>query len=127
MMINDPDTIAEVEAAFADYERALTGNDVVVLDRLFWQDARTIRYGAGENLYGFREIEAFRASRPATGLDRTLARTTITSFGRDAATACTLFTRANAPGRVGRQTQTWVRMPDGWRIVAAHVSIIPTP
>lgn len=124
MIVNDPQTLAEVEAEFARYEIALTTNDVAALDDFFWRDARVIRYGGGENLYGFDEIAAFRAARSPAGLERDLARTVITTFGRDTATASTLFTRTSAPGKVGRQMQTWARMPEGWRIVAAHVSVI---
>lgn len=123
MKVNDPEIVAEVEAAFQRYEAALTGNDVDVLDALFWQAPETIRYGAGENLYGYDEIAAFRAGRSPKGLARSLRRTVITTFGRDFATAMTLFER---PGeaRIGRQSQTWVRLPEGWQIVAAHVSLI---
>ena len=124
MVINDPQTLAEVEALFARYEEALIGNDVEALDDFFWRDPRAIRYGGGENLYGFDEIAAFRAGRSPAGLARRLRRTVITTFGRDVATASTLFLRETAPGMVGRQMQTWARMPEGWRIVAAHVSLI---
>ena len=127
MTIDDPATLAEVEAAFAAYEAALVGNDVAALDGFFWRDPRALRYGAGENLYGHAAIAAFRASRPAAGLARRLERTAITTFGRDFATASTLFRRDGAPGRVGRQTQSWARLPEGWRIVAAHVSVIDEP
>lgn len=113
-----------MEAAFARYEAALVGNDVAVLDELFWGGPHTIRYGIGENLYGPAEIAAFRASRSPAGLSRRLSRTVIASYGRDMAVAATLFHRDGAPGRVGRQMQTWARMPEGWRVVAAHVSII---
>lgn len=126
MLIDDPKVKAEVEAAFAAYEAALVGNDVATLEALFRDDPRTIRYGAGENLYGMDAIRAFRRARSSVGLERTLARTVITTYGRDFATAMTLFTRANAPDKVGRQSQTWVRFPDGWRVVAAHVSLIAT-
>jgi hypothetical protein len=122
--INLPDVKREMEAIFAIYETALVTNDVATLDRLFWQSEHTIRYGAGENLYGISEIEAFRRARDATGLDRTLHRAEVTTFGRDMATSMTLFTRAGAPGRIGRQSQTWLRFSDGWKVVAAHVSII---
>jgi ketosteroid isomerase-like protein len=122
MTVNDPKVMAEVEAAFARYEAALTGNDVDELDRLFWEDPRTIRYGPAESLYGRDEILAFRKARPAQGLDRTLRRTVITTFGTDFATANTEFTREGSP-KIGRQSQTWVRTPDGWRVVAAHVSL----
>ena len=127
MMIDDPATRAEVEAAFAGYERALTGNDVEALDGFFWRDFRALRYGAAENLYGHDAIAAFRAARPAAGLARSLERTLVTTFGRDFATASTLFRRDGAPGRVGRQMQSWARLPEGWRIVAAHVSVIDDP
>ena len=127
MDVNHPGTLAEMEAAFARYEQALVENDLAVLDELFWADARTVRYGIGEALYGIEAIRAFRAARPAAGLVRTLERTVITTFGRDFATASTLFAREGAPGRVGRQQQSWARMPPGWRIVAAHVSVIPAP
>lgn len=127
MLIDDPDVKAEVEAAFALYERALVSNDVGTLMELFLDDPRTLRYGAGENLYGYQEISSFRAARSPLNLARTLERTVITTFGKDFATASTLFRRATAPGKIGRQTQTWVRLPVGWRIVAAHVSIIDEP
>lgn len=122
MDINLPDVKAEVEAAFARYETALVTNDVEVLDDLFWVSPHTIRYGAGENLYGYDEIMAFRAGRSSKNLDRTLHRTVITSYGRDMATAMTLFERDGS--RTGRQSQTWMRTPDGWKVVAAHVSVI---
>lgn len=124
MDIDRPDVIAEVAAAFARYEVALVGNDVAVLDELFHDDARTIRYGMAENLYGYSEIMAFRAARPSVGLMRTTARTVITAYGPDTAVASTLFYRESLPGRVGRQMQTWIRFSHGWRIVAAHVSVI---
>lgn len=127
MIVNDPQTLAEVEAEFARYETALITNDVAALDDFFWRDPRAIRYGGGENLYGFDEIAAFRAGRSPAGLARDLARTIITTFGRDMATASTLFTRTTMPGKIGRQMQTWARMPEGWRIVAAHVSVIAEP
>ena len=127
MDVNIPEVVAEVQAAFERYEQALVTNDVAVLDELFWNDARTIRYGGGENLYGYAEIEAFRAGRPAAGLARTLVRTQITTFGRDFATANTMFTRETSPGKIGRQSQTWARTDAGWRVVSAHVSVIPDP
>ena len=127
MQIDIPEVKAEVEAAFAAYERALVGNHVDDLTALFWQDGRTIRYGGGENLYGAAEIAAFRAGRSPVNLARTLERTVITTYGHDYATASTLFRRESAPGRIGRQMQTWVRLADGWRVVAAHVSVIDEP
>jgi Protein of unknown function (DUF3225) len=125
--INLPDVKAEVEAAFARYEAALVSNDVDALQELFWNGPHTIRYGIGENLYGYDEIGAFRAARSPIGLGRTTSRTVITTFGRDCATASTLFHRETARGKVGRQMQTWVRTPSGWRVVAAHVSLIDVP
>ena len=127
MEINRPEVVAEVAAAFARYEAALTGNDVATLDELFWDNAAVVRYGVAENLYGAGEIAAFRAARPSGGLARSLSRTVITTFGQDFATAATLFHRPSAPGTVGRQMQTWARLPEGWRVVAAHVSLIPAP
>jgi hypothetical protein len=127
MDIDLPDVLAEVGAAFARYEAALISNDVAVLGELFRNDPRTLRYGIGENLYGYDAIQAFRGARSPVGLMRTTAKTVISSYGRDTAVASTLFYREAAPGRVGRQMQTWVRFPEGWRIVAAHVSIIDEP
>ncbi|MGA7807935.1 oxalurate catabolism protein HpxZ [Bradyrhizobium sp.] len=127
MDIDLPDVLAEVTAQFARYEEALVSNDVTVLDQLFHEDARTLRYGIAENLYGYTEVTAFRAARSPAGLMRRTARTLITTYGRDAAVASTLFYRDSAPGKVGRQMQTWVRFVGGWRIVAAHVSIIDEP
>jgi hypothetical protein len=127
MDINLPDVKAEVEAAFALYETALMANDVDALQGLFWNSPHTIRYGVGENLYGYDEIGAFRAARSPAGLARTTSRTVITTYGHDFATASTLFHRESAPGKVGRQMQTWARTPDGWRVVAASVSMIPAP
>jgi Protein of unknown function (DUF3225) len=127
MDIDLPDVLAEVTAQFERYEKALVGNDVAVLDELFHEDARTLRYGVGENLYGHGEISSFRAARSPIGLNRRTARTLITSYGRDTAVASTLFYRDSLPGKVGRQMQTWVRFPQGWRIVAAHVSLIEEP
>ena len=127
MEIDLPEVVAEVTAAFERYEKALVSNDVAVLDELFRNDPRTIRYGGSENLYGYSEIAAFRAARSPLGLARALSRTVISSYGRDCAVASTLYHRANAPGKVGRQMQTWVRFTEGWRVVAAHVSMIDEP
>ena len=126
MEINRPEVLAEVEAAFARYEDALVNNRLDILDELFWDSSLTIRFGAAENLYGIQEIRAFRNNRPATGLARTLANTTITTFGTDFATAMTEFRRGD-PKKLGRQSQTWARTPQGWRVVAAHVSVIDQP
>jgi hypothetical protein len=127
MEIDLPEVVAEVKREFERYERALVSNDVALLDALFRDDPRTIRYGGGENLYGYEEIKAFRSARSPAALARTLSKTVITTYGRDVAIASTLFHRANAPGKVGRQMQTWVRLPEGWRVVAAHVSMIDAP
>jgi len=123
MQINQPEIVHEVSAAFARYEDALVNNRVEVLDELFWTNPLTVRYGAAENLYGIDEIRAFRQARPSAGLARTLRRTVITTYGRDHATAMTEFFR-DGTTRTGRQSQTWVRMPEGWRVVAAHVSVV---
>ena len=127
MDIDLPDVLAEITAQFARYEAALVSNDVAVLDELFRADSRTLRYGIGENLYGYDAIMAFRAARSPVGLMRKTAQTLITSYGRDTAVASTLFYREQLAGKVGRQMQTWVRFPEGWRIVSAHVSIINEP
>jgi hypothetical protein len=124
MEINLPDVVAEVRAAFERYEIALVSNDVATLDALFHDDPRTIRYGGTENLYGYEEIMAFRSARSSAGLGRDLTRTVITTYGHDVGVASTLFYRASLPGKVGRQMQTWIRFPDGWKVVAAHVSAI---
>ncbi|MBY4886325.1 oxalurate catabolism protein HpxZ [Pantoea sp. DY-15] len=121
--IDRPAILAEVTAAFYRYEQALISNDVEVLDELFWHDIRTVRLGAGENLYGIDEIRAFRAARPSKGLDRELRNTVITTFGDDYAVCSTEFTREGVE-KTGRQQQTWVRLPCGWRIVAAQVSLM---
>lgn len=124
--INLPDVLQEVTAAFQRYEQALVSNDVAVLDELFWNDPLTIRYGATENLYGYTQIQAFRAARPSQGLARELMNTVITTYGRDFATANTEFSRTGSV-RTGRQSQTWMRTPAGWRVVSAHVSLIDAP
>uniref|UniRef100_A0A7S4V925 DUF4440 domain-containing protein n=1 Tax=Alexandrium monilatum TaxID=311494 RepID=A0A7S4V925_9DINO len=120
--INLPAVLAEVQREFQRYERALCTNDVAVLDELFLESEETLRYGVGENLYGYEAIKAFRSGRAPPG-DRELLRTKITSYGRDVAVANCEFRRG--PGaRLGRQSQTWLRTPQGWRVVAAHVSLM---
>ena len=126
LTLNLPDVLAEVTAQFERYERALTGNDVAVLDELFFKSPHTLRYGVTENLYGYDAIASFRASRPAQGLQREILKRVITTYGRDFATANIEFRRAGA-GRTGRQSQTWLRTADGWRVVAAHVSLLAPP
>ena len=123
MEINRPDVLAEVTAAFARYEAALVANDVTTLDELFWNSPHTLRYGAGENLYGFDAIKAFRAARPAAGLARAILRTQITTYGDAFATTYVEFRRVGNE-RVGRQTQAWMKTPQGWRVVSAHVSLM---
>jgi hypothetical protein len=124
MEIDLPEVVAEVRAEFDRYEKALTSNDVATLDAIFHKAPQTIRYGIGENLYGYAAIAGFRAARSPAGLMRSISQTVITTYGRDHAVASTLFRRDSAPGKVGRQMQTWVRFPEGWRVVAAHVSLI---
>ncbi|PLV61261.1 oxalurate catabolism protein HpxZ [Erwinia sp. B116] len=121
--IDRPAVVAEVTAAFYRYEQALVSNDIAVLDELFWHDPRTVRLGAGENLYGIDAIREFRAARPSAGLDRQLRNTVITCYGDDMAVCSTEFTR-EGNDNIGRQQQTWIRLPEGWRIVAAQVSIM---
>lgn len=127
MEIDIPEVVAEIRAAFERYEQALVSNDVETLDAMFRNDPRTIRFGATENSYGYKEIAAFRAVRPAASLARTLSNTVITTFDRNFAMASTLFHRTTAPGKVGRMTQTWVRFDEGWRIIVGHVSVIAEP
>lgn len=122
--INRPEVHAEVTAAVLRYEAALTGNDVTVLDELFWDSSHTVRYGAGETLYGRDEILAFRRARGSAGLERTVRRLVVTTFGDDVATANLEFVREGRP-EIGRQSQTWIRFPEGWRVVSAHVSAMP--
>lgn len=124
--INMPDVVQEVSAVFARYEEALVSNDVAALDALFWDNPLTLRYGATENLYGYAEIQAFRAGRSPQGLARVLSRTVITTYGRDFASTNTEFVRTGSD-RQGRQSQTWVRTEQGWRVVAAHVSWLAPP
>ena len=122
-LINLPEVVAEVTAAFDRYEDALVNNKVEVLDELFWNSPHTLRFGATENLYGYAEIRAFRAARPAQGLAREILRTVITTYGLDFATANVEF-RRDGSTRTGRQSQTWMRTAQGWRVVAAHVSLL---
>jgi hypothetical protein len=126
LAINLPAVLAEVAATFARYEDALVNNRIDVLDALFWPSEHTVRYGVAENLHGIHAIRAFRAARPSLGLARSLANTVITTYGHDFATAMTEFRREGNP-KIGRQSQTWVRGPQGWQVVAAHVSLIDPP
>lgn len=121
MEINHPETVAEVTAYFHAYERALVTNDLEALDGFFWESEFVLRYGIGENLYGIDAIRKFRAQRPSGDLDRALFRQVVTTFGRDFATANAQYRRYKS-GAEGRVSQTWARFPEGWRIVAAHVS-----
>ena len=124
--INIPEVVAEVEKAFARYERALISNDVAELDTLFWKSPHTLRYGVSENLYGYDEVAAFRARRPGAHLARDLLKTVITTYGRDFATANAEFKREGSKA-TGRQSQAWLRTGDGWRVVAAHISLLQEP
>ena len=124
LKINLPQIVAEVEAEYARYEAALADNDVEVLNQLFWKSPLTIRYGVGENLYGHDEIAAFRSARSPAETAKKRSRTIVTTYGTDMGTVNTLFERDTVAGKIGRQSQTWLRTPDGWRVVAAHVSII---
>jgi hypothetical protein len=126
MDINLPDVVAEVTAVFKRYEQALVANDVAVLDELFWNSPHTLRYGVTENLHGYDAIRSFRAGRAAQGLERTLLKTVITTYGCDFATANVEFQRAGS-AKTGRQSQTWMRTPEGWRVVSAHVSLLAAP
>jgi hypothetical protein len=126
MLINDPATVAELRELYPRYEAALVENDVETLTAMFWSSPYAIRLGAGENLYGTDEIEAFRKSRPSVGLARRQVRLEIVTFGKDFGSITLEFERDTAGGVVrGRQSQVWVRLPEGWRIVSAHVSILP--
>ena len=127
MELNRPEIVAEVSAAFARYEQALVTNDVVTLNELFWNSPTTLRYGATEILRSYDEIANFRGARSPVGLARRTEHTRITTFGRDYGVANTEFYRDSAPGKVGRQSQTWVRTDVGWRVVSAHVSLIDLP
>ncbi|PSB18806.1 DUF3225 domain-containing protein [Phormidesmis priestleyi ULC007] len=123
MQINLPDVLAEVTAAFERYEAALVDNDVTTLHEMFLKSSHTIRYGVAENLYGYDAIAAFRDARSPVNLDRILRNTVITTYGQDFATANTEFQRKGS-GLIGRQSQTWVKAPEGWRITSAHVSLM---
>ena len=126
MDLNIPEVVAEVSAAFNRYEAALTTNDVPALDSFFWNDPRVIRYSLFDNGYGFEAIMKARRARNNVDLRRRLMRTVVTTFGRDFATVNTEFKREDS-GREGRQSQTWVRTPEGWKVVSAHVSWLTPP
>lgn len=121
MITDDPDVIAEVLRAFEAYEHALMSDDVVAMDKLFHDAPTTVRYGVGEVLYGADEIRVFRAARGGSP-QRRLGRVAIAAYGRDVATANAEFFREGSARR-GRQSQTWIRFPDGWKVVSAHVSL----
>jgi Protein of unknown function (DUF3225) len=124
--INNPEVVAEVTVAFTRYERALVTNNVEELDLLFWDSEYALRFGVTENLYGHDAIALFRATREAIDMTRRLMNTVITTFGRDMAIANTEFQRTGS-SRTGRQSHVWLRTEDGWRIVAAHVSLLAPP
>jgi hypothetical protein len=123
MTINDPDVIAELRELYPQYEHALVSNDVEKLVKMLWADPLAMRFGATENLYGYKEISEFRKTRPSANLARTVTRLGIVAFGKDFASITLEFERGS---QQGRQSQAWVRFPHGWRIVAAHVSLIPS-
>ena len=127
MVVNDPETVAELRVLYPRYEEALVNNDVEGLTRMFWPSPLAIRFGAGENLYGVEQIEAFRKSRPAVNLARRIVRLEIVTFGNDFGSVTLEFERDAADGAIvrGRQSQVWVRFAEGWRIVSAHVSVLP--
>ncbi len=126
MVVNDPAIVKEIAELYPLYERALVENDVTVLQEMFWRSPAAMRFGVNENLYGIDEIDEFRQQRPAVGLERRVIRTDIVTFGRDYASVTLEFERrVNGRPIYGRQSQVWVRMPEGWRIVAAHVSLLP--
>lgn len=124
MLINDPTVVAEVAAAFEDYERALLVRDLAAMDEAFWDDDAVVRYGITDMQHGGREVAVFRRVAPTIDPTRRLFRTVVTAFGRDFATVSTLFASEGEPGKVGRQMQTWARLDGRWRIVAAHVSLV---
>lgn len=127
MLINDPATVAELAAIYPQYETALVTNDVATLTAMFWHSQHVMRFGVTENLYGTEELEAFRKSRPSVGLARAIKRLDIVAFGTDHGSVTLEFERTTPDGRTinGRQSQVWARLPEGWRIVAAHVSLLP--
>lgn len=124
--IDDPEAVADMQAVFDRYEKALMENDIAALDELFLKSPRTVRYGPAENLYGFEEIAAYRVGRNVTNIERKLIRVAITTYGRNMAVANCEYERLS-DGRRGRQSQTWLRFPEGWRVVSAHVSLLPSP
>jgi len=127
MLINDSATVAELAAIYPQYETALVTNDVATLTAMFWDSPHVMRFGVTENLYGTEELEAFRKSRPSVGLTRTIKRLDIVTFGTNHGSITLEFERTTPDGRTinGRQSQVWARLPEGWRIVAAHVSLLP--
>ena len=125
VIVDDPETLAEVTAIFEAYEKALLANDADTLDAMFLTSDTTVRYGVAEVQYGIEEVRAFRAAQKP--FDRTLSKTLITTYGSDLAIASTLFHRDDFPGETGRQMQTWIRTDDGWKVAAAHVSMMADP
>jgi hypothetical protein len=124
--LNLPEPLAELTAVSDRYEAALVANDVPVLQELFWNSPHAVRYGATENLYGYAEIEAFRNARPAAGLAREVVRREVITFGMDTGSVNLEFRRmVNGQTRIGRQSQLWRKLPEGWRITSAHVSLTP--
>ena len=127
IIINEPEVIAELRALYLRYEEALVSNDVHTLMAMFWTGPEVMRFGVTENLYGPEELAAFRKGRSAANLVRTITRLDVVSFGLDFASITLEFERSSASGTVrGRQGQVWVRLPEGWRIVSAHISLLPS-
>jgi hypothetical protein len=127
MKINDPEVVAELRTLYPRYEHALVTNNVEILVEMFWAGPQVMRFGVTENLYGPEELAVFRKSRPSVDLARTVTRLDIVTFGRDFASVSLEFERPSHAGPVrGRQSQVWVRLPEGWRIVQAHVSLLPS-
>jgi len=126
MVINDPATVRELEALYPQYEKALMENDVEMLTRMFWKSPHAMRFGVQENLYGSEEIDDFRRERPSVGLERKIMQIDVVTFGKDYGSVTLEFERRmNGKPVYGRQSQVWVRFDEGWRIVAAHVSLLP--
>ncbi len=124
--INDPAIVAELTALYLKYEDALVANDIATMDELFWDSPDVLRFGATENLYGTNAIRAFRQNRPTKNLTRTIAQLKVVTFDADTAIVTLEFQRlTDGKPRNGRQSQVWRKLPEGWKIVSAHVSLLP--
>ncbi|BAY64917.1 hypothetical protein NIES22_50170 [Calothrix brevissima NIES-22] len=125
-IVNDPAVVAEVTDLYLKYEEALANNNLEVMDSLFWDAPEVVRFGVTENLYGSEEIRNFRASRANPKIEREISHLKVVTFGKDTATVTLEFRRIiNGVERFGRQSQTWYKFPDGWKVVSAHVSLLP--